>query len=110
MEATFECSPSGELGGLSLHMDELLAVKLRVPRIILPPGGPPPIATVDDMMDTVRRKSKQGSGEEVFGRGIDITHEGFTLFPMDNDVGENKTFTSLGVFVVDESSSEGGGQ
>ncbi len=33
-------------------------------------------------------------------------HEGFTLFPMDNDAEENKGFITLGVFMADESGSD----
>ena len=92
---------------LSLREEEPSATKLRIPRTRLPPGGPPTIATVDDLRAAaMKRKVEEGTGGETFGRGVDIMHEGFTLFPMDNDAEENKGFITLGVFMADESGSD----
>ena len=106
-ETTFSSPPAGELEGLTLREEEQPATKLQIPRSRLAPGGPPAIATVDDLRSAaMRRKLKDGPGGEAFGRGVDIAHEGFTLFPMDNDAEENAGFTTLGVFVADEAGSD----
>jgi hypothetical protein len=106
-EANFGSAPSSELEDLGLDEEEPSATKLRIPRTRLPPGGPPAIATVDDLRAAAtKRIVKEGTGGEAFGRGVDVMHEGFTLFPMDNDAEENKGFTTLGVFVADESGSD----
>ena len=98
-------NPTVSLHSLSLDEVEPPAVKLPVPRIALPTASPPPLATVDDLRASAVRKLKRGS-EDFFCQGVDVIHKVFTLFPMDNDAEENKIFTTLGVFVADESGSE----
>ena len=106
-EESSSSNPTVSLHSLSLDGVEPSAVKLPVPRIALPTASPPSLATVDDLRASAVRKLKRSS-EDFFCQGVDVTHKAFTLFPMDNDAEENKSFTALGVFVADESGSESG--